>query len=84
MNTLKHSITVIITDTDMVKYQEQLMNFRAANEKHIIKEQIGCSMIPVPAANGQMTGLAIPYCIFECSCTEEQYKSWKFQQTLVK
>ena len=71
----KTYIPAIVCDGDLVQYREKVEKFKEG--KTILKEKKGCSLIPFP--NGAI--LAMPYTYFEYEATQEEYNSWKFQQT---
>lgn len=75
----EYIIITIISDQNLTKFQDQVHEF--TKDKYIKYQCKGASMIP--ASDGVSTiMMAMPYCYIEWYATEEQYRIWKFGQSI--
>ena len=77
--TKQYYITKIITNPDLVAYQNEADGFKKG--KKILFERKGCTLIPIGHGGG-MGLMAVPYCYLEYACTAQEFATWKFTQNL--
>lgn len=74
------SIPMIIQNNDLVQFHSELR--KAEQQYKIIRKRIGVNVVPVKQGL-QNALMAVPYAYIEFECTESEYKSWKFNQSLL-
>lgn len=77
----KYRIITIISDNSLVEFQKKVAEFTA--NKKIVRKIIGVSAIPIPTNKGIGITL-LPYAYIDHDCTEQEWKEWKFNQSIMQ